>query len=166
MGLIAQDNRSDKIQVHSLRPHHRSMARLQVAYGLTNVQLAERFGMGQPQISIIVNSPLYKAELKRLESMADEMAVNVGDELAGLGPRAVEVIAEDLHDREKSAQRTKSAFAILDRIGHHKKETPADQRKQTLNFINLAPLPGEDPDESLKRIKKIKEELLGEEENE
>jgi len=161
MGRLASEDR--KIKLQALRPHHRSMARLQVAYGLRTKELAKRFGMLEPQVSIIVNSPLYQAELARLENFADEMAVDVGGELNQLAGRAVEIIAEDLHSKEKSAQRTKSAFAVLDRTGYHKKEEASDQRKQTLNFINLAPLPGEDPAESIARIKKIKEELLGEE---
>jgi len=160
MGNLPHTDR--KIKLQALRPHHRSMARNQVAYGLRTKELAERYGMLEPQISIIVNSPLYQAELKRLESFADEMSVDVGGELDTLAKRAVEVIAEQLHENDKSAQRTKAAFSVLDRTGHHKKDEASDQRRQTLNFINLAPLPGEDPVESIKRMKKIKEELLGE----
>ena len=52
-------------QIQTLRPKYRSMARL-VTQGITNLELAERFGLSTVRISQIINSPLFKAEVERL----------------------------------------------------------------------------------------------------
>jgi len=156
MGRDASDIRD--ISLNRLRPHHRGMARAQVAFALRPTELAERFGLSLSWISQIINSPLYRAEVERLTMMADEnsTAADVGGELKAMTERAVEVIAEDLHREERSVHRTHVAFKLLDRTGYHRKEIPPDNRKQKMIFYNFAPLPGDDPKEALKQAEKIK----------
>lgn len=106
-----------------LRPHHRSMARLFVQQGLTPTQLGAAFGFSPSQISIITNSPLFQVEVARLESMSDLGMLDIGMELKSLQPRALEVLAEDLHRPGVDAKlRNNTALEILDRTGYGKKE--------------------------------------------
>jgi len=112
--------------VNHLWPHHRSMARLVVS-GLRPGEIAEITGYSPGQISRIMQSPLFQAEVNRLEAQADHVAVDVHRDLKALAERAVEVLSENL-DPEVSVERelrTKTAFDVLDRTGFGKKGSPS-----------------------------------------
>ena len=117
-----------------LYPHHRSMARTLVSEGLRPGELAERFGMSPSQISVILSSPLFKAEVARLEAQAEVAVSDIGRDLKSLQPRAVEVIAEDLHLAKPSPQRTRAAFDLLDRTGYGKNEGEKKEGDKHLHF--------------------------------
>jgi hypothetical protein len=110
----------DRIMIHQLKNHHRSMARDIVAGGLRNHQIAKTYGMSESQISIIVNSPLFQAECARLEEMIEDETVGAKQRLLALAPQATKVLAENLYDdsvdMEVRRLKTKSAIDILDRI--------------------------------------------------
>jgi len=111
--------------ISNLWPHHRSMARSIVAAGLTPTQLAETYGFSQGQITRIINSPMFKLELARLEKEADELAVDVRADLKRMAVRAVEILDEQMNKvgvEEKTKQ--KAAFGVLDRAGYGKKDRP------------------------------------------
>ena len=79
----------------SLKPHHRSMARDAVA-GAKPGELAKIYNMSESSISRIMHSPVFVAEVARLETEADEEAVSVREELRVLVPKAKQVLAEEL----------------------------------------------------------------------
>ena len=112
-------------QIQYLRPHHRSMARTMATSGLTPMQLATAFGFSPGQITRIINSPLFMAELARIEGAVEVKAVDVSMELKMLQPRAMEIVAEDMFapgtDRKL---RNQTAFEVLDRTGFGKKQEP------------------------------------------
>lgn len=121
MGRI-QEGKSPAVTF--LWPHHRSMARLVVA-GARPGELADSTGMSPGQISRILQSPLFQAELSRLEGRADELAVDVHSDLKKMSEVAVEVLAENLASDEISRElKTRTAFDVLDRSGHGKKAEP------------------------------------------
>lgn len=103
-----------------LHPHHRAMARAQVTGGLRPSELAILFHLSPSQVSIISHSPLYKAEIARLEAGAEINSINVRKELELLQPRALEILTEDMMgigigiDRKL---RNYTAFRILDKTG-------------------------------------------------
>lgn len=159
MGQLASADREDKLQC--LRPHHRAMARA-MASGATCTDLAKRFGVSPAWVSQIVNSALFQAELSRLESSIEDAVVE--SELRQLQPRAVEVIAEELFTDVPSARRTKTAFDLLDRTGYHPRNEANKQDNRKYTFISFAPMPGEDPQEHMKRIQDAIKSLPEEEE--
>lgn len=110
-------------------PHHRAMAR-HVAVGTPPMQICMLTGFTPGQMSVIMGSPLFQAEVARITEDIEEGALaNVQEELKGLGPRAVEVLAEDMERSPVTAQdakiRQSAAMDILNRNGYKAPETGA-----------------------------------------
>ena len=111
-------------EVGYLWPHHRSMARNLVA-GMTPGEVAVISGFTPAQISRIIQSPLFMAEIARLEAQAEHQAVDVRNDLQVMAVRAIEVMDENLHSDEiDRGLKTKTAFDVLDRAGYAKQEKP------------------------------------------
>jgi len=117
MGRMSVAEPANKINY--LHPHHRSMARALVQGGLRNKDLVVMYGFSAGQISAIINSPLFKAEVARIEAQAEESAVDTVRDLTLMKGRAAEVIAEDLYANDRKL-RSNTAFEVLDRTGHPK----------------------------------------------
>lgn len=149
------------IDLKELKPHHRGMARAQVAFGLKVKELADKFGMSAQQVTNITRSPLYRAEVARIEVGADNRASKLDEELKALAERAVEIIAEDLVQNERTQHRTSVAFNVLDRTGYAKKNDPPDQRRQKIVINNFAPEPGENPAEAIERLRQLRDIFQG-----
>jgi len=111
----------DKMRLNQLKGHHRSMARDFVAGGLRNKEIAELYDMTESQISIIVNSPLFIAEVARLESEIEDDTLNIREEIRVLAPRARRIISREMvGNPDNFAERkhqTNVAFEVLDRAG-------------------------------------------------
>lgn len=120
-----------RVQIGQLKNHHRSMARDIIAMGeVRNVDLARIYSMTQSQISIIVNSPVFQAELARLETEVEESVCDVREGIRLLVPRAEQVLKEELYkDNDELApmglrerkMRLEVAFNVLDRDSGKKK---------------------------------------------
>jgi hypothetical protein len=145
------------IDLKTLKPHHRGMARAQVAFGMRVGELAEKFSMTPQQVTNITRSPLYLAEVARIEVFADDNVSKLDEELKLLAKRAVEVIAEDLMRYDASEHKTKVAFGVLDRTGYGKNIVPQDNRKQKIIINNYAPNPGDNPEEAMKNLKALRD---------
>ena len=66
-------------QIDKVEPRHRAMMRLQIS-GYRTAELAEVFGLQPLRISQIINSPLYKEELARMEEEVNkEFAKSEGE---------------------------------------------------------------------------------------
>ena len=82
-------------QLQHLRPVHREIMRRLVC-GEKSVRIADDLRMSQSRLSIILNSPLFMAELGKLERDVTENVVDnlseVDSRLRVLAPNAVEVI--------------------------------------------------------------------------
>lgn len=111
--------RKRTVDIHYLHPRHRSMARTMVGGGLTPSDLAVLYGMSKSQISVVINSPLFRAEVARIEALAENNVVDARMELNMLKGRSVEVLAEDLHSTDAKLRHA-SAIDVLDRTGHPK----------------------------------------------
>jgi hypothetical protein len=100
------------------------MARLFLE-GFQPGEVAAITGFTPGQITRILHSPLFEAELARLESQAEIETVNIGSELKRMASRAIEVLDENLQAGNISRDlKTKTAFDVLDRSGHIKKIDP------------------------------------------
>jgi len=99
-------------------PRHRSMARDIVAGGLTPGKIALHYGMSPSQVSRIMGSPAFQAELKRLEDGADVAALDVNDHLKRMIPKALDNIEDDLDmDVENHLERQVRQRASLEVLG-------------------------------------------------
>lgn len=124
--------------IKSLWPHHRSMARAMVAAGLTPTQLAEAYGFTPGQITRIINSPVFRVELARLEGEADEVATDVRKDLKLLAERAVEVLDDQLNKQGVDVKvQQQAAFGVLDRSGYGKNEGFKGVKKISITQVNV-----------------------------
>jgi len=106
-----------------------------VAAGLTPTQLADAYGFSQGQITRIINSPMFRLELARLEGQAEELAVDVRADLKKMAVRAVEILDERM---EKDNLKNQDLFGVLDRAGYGKdSEGPKAGRDINLTQINI-----------------------------
>jgi len=122
-GKVTKEGKSPHVE--AIWPHHRLMARMCVE-GSQPGEIAAATGFSKGQISRILGSPSFQAELIRLESQADDAAINIHDDIRLLAARAVEVLDKNIHavadtDPEKKLQQA-AAFDLLDRAGFGKKE--------------------------------------------
>ena len=100
-----------------------------VSEGLRPKDISKRFGLSPSQVSIIINSPLFQAELARLEGEAEIQAVDVAKELRMLQPRALEILAEDLYNPNGDRKhKSHMALEVLDRTGYGKTTAPQEHR--------------------------------------
>ena len=113
--------------VHYLRAQHRHMARL-TAMGVPAQEIATATGYTPGQISRILGSPLFQAEVARLTAHEEQHVAAVQDDLKVMSTRAIEILSEDLEvepkDNATRTLRQRAAFDVLDRAGFSKKEQP------------------------------------------
>ena len=127
MGRLAIQDREQASTptIAQLRPWHRSMARMMVAGGKRPGELAILFGITPTQISVITNSPLFLAELNRMEALAEYEAVDMRTELEIRQGLALETVDEHLTNKDHAIKgRVNTALEILDRTGYGKKSEP------------------------------------------
>lgn len=122
----------NRTQIKQLKNHHRSMARDIIAIGeIRPMDLARIYNMWPGQISVITNSPVFIAELARLEDLAEEAMCDVREDIRLLVPRAKQIITEELYKEDNDEDkpmplaerklRLSTAFDILDRDSGKKK---------------------------------------------
>lgn len=114
-----------------IRPWHRSIARA-VAAGMRPGEVCEAYGYSPSHVTKILESPLFQAEVARIEAQAEESAVSVREDLQQMSLRAIEVLDEALDtpvaDWQDRSRRIDAAFGVLDRAGYGKKEQPSEHR--------------------------------------
>lgn len=117
------------------------MARSMVAAGLTPGQLADAYGFTHGQITRIINSPMFRAEVARLEGKADEVAIDVREDIRQLAERAIEVLDDQLNKKGiPEPIRQRAAFDVLDRAGYGSKEKKPGGNSINLTQINIGEL--------------------------
>lgn len=140
MGRPVENLGDDRIQIQQLKNHHRSMARDIIAMGeVRNKDLARIYNMYPAQISIITNSPVFLAELARLEDMVEDSITDVREDIRLLVPRAKRVISEELYKEDDDDEapmslgerkmRLTTAFDILDRDSGKKKHSESGAKE-------------------------------------
>lgn len=110
--------------LQQVRHWHKAMARAAVAAGRRPGELGKIFGVSAGQMSKILASPLFIAEVERLEAMAELETVDMRTELQLRQPRALQILDETLAAKESEdlpLQRSEDvALEILDRTGYGK----------------------------------------------
>lgn len=146
-------------KIKAMTPRHRAICRL-VSSGVTPGQIAEQYGLTCSRVSAIVNSPLFLAELRRLEE-GEELAYGDAQvELNSLVPQAIEVFADMLDAPPNPATQLKVATEVLDRTGYGRKLEVDHKGNITIDYSGI-PMPGDNPDDYIDITPKNEEELLG-----
>ena len=100
-----------------IRPYHREIAR-RLVLGERSSQICADLGISESRMSIIVNSPLFKLEIKRLEEARDKGVADVRQQLEELSPLALEQVERTMYQAPSPTLRFKAAESILDRAGY------------------------------------------------
>ncbi len=100
-----------------IRPYHREIAR-RLVLGQMQVAICDDLGMSTSRMSIIINSPLFKIELMKMEELRNSGVADVTKTLQEVSPLALEVIEKTMFQGKSESIRFKAAQDILDRAGH------------------------------------------------
>lgn len=128
MGRIQEAKTLEHVPaLQQMRTWHKSMARMVVAAGKRPSELSRIFGLTPAQVTRILESPLFVAEVARLEGLADYEAVDMSLELQLRQGQALKIVDEILFDGEDGEEARVSlltkkdmALEILDRTGYGK----------------------------------------------
>ena len=103
-----------------LRSQHRNV--IQMAFnGFKNQEIAERLGMAQSTVSLILRSPLGQAYLNGLQDRAHEATLDVRKKLVSLNKAALDTFTRLLDPKEKKVPHSVQynvAKDVLDRNGY------------------------------------------------
>lgn len=102
-----------------IRPYHREFAR-RLVLGQKAVDICADLSVSEARFSIIVNSPLFKIEIKRLEEARDKGVADVTQTLRELSPLALEQVERTMYHARSDRLRFDAAESILDRAGYGK----------------------------------------------
>lgn len=86
------------------------MARALILGGMTPTELAIMYGFSKGQISRIIGSPCFQAEIQRLEENSELINYDQRKELQGMQTVALENLDEELHRVPKDHQERKLRF--------------------------------------------------------
>jgi len=108
-------------KIHHLAAQHLSMARMMISGLMRPKDIAAYFGYSPTQISVITNSPIFKAELTRLENQMEEATIDTAKSMQNLTPRALanlaETIGEEAEGLPERKHRDDISIQILNRTG-------------------------------------------------
>ena len=105
--------------LQQVRHWHKAMARAAVAAGRRPGELSQIFGISKAQVSKILASPLFVAEVERLEAMAELEVVDMASELPMRQSVALKNIDEGLVQKDLG-KRVDLSLEVLDRTGYGK----------------------------------------------
>lgn len=100
-----------------IRPRHSEIAR-RLILGQTQAQICRELGMNQGRMSLIVNSPLFVREVKRLERERDAVTVDVTRQIREAAPDALEVLQRTMYMGKTERIKYDAARDLLDRAGY------------------------------------------------
>jgi hypothetical protein len=107
-----------KWEVDVMRPRHREILR-RVLEGATYVQIADQMGIHRQTVMLIATSPLFQAELQKLEQQRDYAVIQRADSMAH---EALDTIKVAMREARSEFLRVKSAKDMLDIAGYSKIE--------------------------------------------
>jgi hypothetical protein len=111
---------SESVELYGLeqvRPYHREIAR-RLVLGQRPSEIAKDLGWSVSRLSIIINSPLFKMEIARLEQIRDTGVADVGKTLKELSPIALETVERIMYQSKSERLKLEAAETVLDRAGY------------------------------------------------
>lgn len=117
MGRIPQvmSKSVEKYGLGYIRPYHREIAR-RLVLGETQQEICEALGMTPGRMSLIVNSPLFKLEVSKLEKMREQGVYDISQQLQEIAPAALETIERIMYTGS-DGMKFKAASDLLNRAG-------------------------------------------------
>lgn len=100
-----------------LNPRH-LQAILMKAAGVSNKLIAAELGVGEPNISVVVNHPDAQYILARIIGYAAENVVDIEARIQGMAPMVLDRFSDILATSKKEEIVVKLGFGLLDRAGY------------------------------------------------
>lgn len=124
MGRLAEGKTLSHLPaLAQVRPWHRQLARA-VAAGMRPREICATYGYVPCTVTKILASPLFQAEVARIEAGAEEVATSVVRDLRLMSKRSVEILDEALdtpvENWKERVNLIDTAFGVLDRAGYGK----------------------------------------------
>ena len=130
-----EEAKKNNLAPEKVMPRHRALMRL-IVTGMSAGKAGEEIGFSPARVSILINSPLFKGEMMKMQADYDkkflEEVAKREAEKAGSDPvkkvleeakeKAAKTFVGALND-DKGGVRLNAASAILDRTGYGKDET-------------------------------------------
>lgn len=119
-----QENKENKLpengrwEASVLTPRHREIMR-RILEGATQVEIAEAMGIHKQTVNLVVTSPLFKAELAKLEAEADFHVVQRADSMSN---EALDKLKTLMRTARSEFIQRQCAERILDTAGYSKVE--------------------------------------------
>lgn len=119
MGRIPEEMSQSvqNLQLGYIRPYHREIAR-RLVLGQKQSDICRDLGLSTSRLSIIVNSPLFKMEVSKLEVERDKGVGDVQKTLQEVSPLALEVMERTMLMGRSEKLRFDAASSLLDRAGY------------------------------------------------
>ena len=110
-----------RYNIQHLWDRHHEIKRM-VFMGMTNEDIAQALGCHKQTVSITRNSPIVRAELDKMQAVADGQTIDIAIEIKNLAPKALRFIESEVLDNPDASRglRYKAAVDLLDRAGHVK----------------------------------------------
>lgn len=116
MSQMIQSKSVEKYGINHIRPYHREIAR-RLTLGQRDGQIKKDLGISDSRFSIIINSPLFINELKKLEAIRDRGVGNIQATLTELAPIALEQVERTMYYGKTDKIKLEAAESLLDRAG-------------------------------------------------
>lgn len=121
-GMTAEEEKAARAEgrweLSELKPRHREILR-RVLEGGSYVEIAEAMGLHKQTVMLVATSPLFRAELKKLENQLDFNIVQRAD---GMANEALDTIKTLMRSGRSEFIRKQCAERILDTAGYSKVE--------------------------------------------
>lgn len=108
--------------LENLKTNHREIARLAFE-GYKAPEIADQLNMTTGTVKQLLNDPLCKSAIQKMQDEADKAVIDVRKELSKMNLDAVRVIKEILNDQSAArSTQLKAAEGVLDRSGYSPKQ--------------------------------------------
>lgn len=121
-GLSAEEEKAarnaGRWELSELKPRHREILR-RVLEGGTYIEIADAMGLHKQTVMLVATSPLFRAELKKME---DQLDFNIVQRADGMANEALDTIKTLMRSGRSEFIRKQCAERILDTAGYSKVE--------------------------------------------
>jgi hypothetical protein len=107
-----------KWEPQRLNSRHREIMR-RILEGSNETQIAEQMGLSRVAVCLVVTSPLFRAELEKMEAERDDAVISRAEALSN---EALDTLKNQMRSAKSESIRNRAANDILDRAGYSKVE--------------------------------------------
>lgn len=134
-----------------LKPQHIQMIVMKAA-GYKNNVIAERFGMTQARVSVILNHPDAVSVLSRLVSFQAENLLDIKARIQAHAGEALDTVLTAMRTAQEPQVKAKIGFSLLDRAGYG-----AVQKSETVHRLELPQAEAADLTAALRESQEIED---------